>query len=1320
MLTSRRISRQRPTRSDHSGFALLITIILVAFLVLLLLALAAFTRVETQVASNAQNLSHARQNALMALNIALGELQKTAGPDQRTTAPAVLGETITAITSAAVANNGLVTPVNGARYWTGVWGNKAAPESVFTSAPQPVLLWWLVSGNENASAITINTSGQVTAPTAAANMTFSPVHTIIEQGGAPLSATTTATTGLTINTRPAALLLGSKTAGNNVNAYVAAPLVELTSTPVADLSGTSRIGRYAWWVGDEGVKAKYNLPDPYIANTTPNSAASPDTRDSRYRLLAAQRNGIERLAAFANANYPLAATLPTDPLYTGVGKTLTPAAIRFASPSANSTLLLSHVHDLTTYSYGVLASSQFGGLRRDLTLHLDPRSGDTFLDGRNILPDGATPVSSPFVYPTTKYTPYPSLFSETTANGGLGFTSLNLSPRLGPEWDQLKSYYKTAYDQPVDLEVQPAVDIDTDPAKVTVQAGITPVILETRFMFAVNAGPSIDTTVILILGNPYSRPLKAAQGLNFRAALHRNNYTNTRQDSREWGIICNYIGPVIPGFEGQASSNATTDNQHPITGVFTRYIAGDSSPANIWQQLPLQNTGNPNVRFHPNYYPILKFAPNAIGDGLQDPNPATPAVLENVFFQIPPGLLNIAPGEAKAYKLNIGTSLPTETVDGVTFKVIALQEMTDTFSLDYFNHVCSAQYINTAFTYSAGGEFRMGLTLAATGGMDFLLSLPGKPNSVLQSVGPYDMPATPTQNSGVPKNQFSNNVFSSPRTIVGGGRSYRYFGTTGDTSATQSLMAPHAETSLLGSFQIRSRFDTIASSGSRGLLRGGTNALDGTSFTSNLNPSTATQSAWGRGDVSRPLRITVGKMLLNDIPGTTRTDEIPLLSLAQLQHFDLTADDEALGTAAQPAYAIGNSRYARLVPRSASRTDPLPNNRSLFWSNQSNPSATATGDSPRWYSGYVPDLPKQTQIRRYDISYLLNAALWDEVFFSTVRPSAGSDTTTAPRPANRRLVFATAEAPTLGQLRGSDVSASIPQPASLAPGEAGRAPAAQMLINGAFNVNSTSTQAWIAFLSGLRGVAANNATASADRTPATRSIRQLGAIVNDTASSASATANDSTYTGFRSLTDPQIATLADEIVKQVKARGPFLSLGQFVNRHLTPAAAFGDPVADTGLAGALQQAIDRAGLNTFLNWGSSIPAATGGSAAGYPDDAFIPTGNSTGISSLMGVPGWLNQSDLLQSIAPALASRSDTFVIRTYGETLDAINSPAAPAAPVVIGRAWCEAVVQRLPDYVDPTQRPTLHPSLANTQNQNFGRRFRVVSFRWLSPDDI
>jgi hypothetical protein len=60
-------------------------------------------------------------------------------------------------------------------------------------------------------------------------------------------------------------------------------------------------------------------------------------------------------------------------------------------------------------------------------------------------------------------------------------------------------------------------------------------------------------------------------------------------------------------------------------------------------------------------------------------------------------------------------------------------------------------------------------------------------------------------------------------------------------------------------------------------------------------------------------------------------------------------------------------------------------------------------------------------------------------------------------------------------------------------------------------------------------------------------------------------------------------------------------------------------------------------------------------------------------SRFAGIPGYVIQSDLLKPIANTLSVRDDTFRIRAYGEALDAGGK--------VIARAWCEAVVQRMPD---------------------------------------
>ena len=56
--------RNQPNMSQR-GFALIITIILMAFLVLLMVSMASLTRVETQVAANSQQAAAARENALL-------------------------------------------------------------------------------------------------------------------------------------------------------------------------------------------------------------------------------------------------------------------------------------------------------------------------------------------------------------------------------------------------------------------------------------------------------------------------------------------------------------------------------------------------------------------------------------------------------------------------------------------------------------------------------------------------------------------------------------------------------------------------------------------------------------------------------------------------------------------------------------------------------------------------------------------------------------------------------------------------------------------------------------------------------------------------------------------------------------------------------------------------------------------------------------------------------------------------------------------------------------------------------------------------------
>ena len=97
----------------------------------------------------------------------------------------------------------------------------------------------------------------------------------------------------------------------------------------------------------------------------------------------------------------------------------------------------------------------------------------------------------------------------------------------------------------------------------------------------------------------------------------------------------------------------------------------------------------------------------------------------------------------------------------------------------------------------------------------------------------------------------------------------------------------------------------------------------------------------------------------------------------------------------------------------------------------------------------------------------------------------------------------------------------------------------------------------------------------------------------------------------------------------------------------------------------------------------------------------------SGESNATGTPAFLTQADILQSIGPKLSARSDTFSIRAYGEVKD--------NAGRVVARSVCEAVVQRVPEYVDSSNDPYVEDI-----DDRMGRRFEIVDFRWLAPTEI
>src|SRR5690606_6163516 len=76
------------SKNNRQGSVLLLTLLIVSLLMVLALSFVVYVRANLRILDQYAKNSQARQNALVALQIAIGELQETAGPDQRTTTTA--------------------------------------------------------------------------------------------------------------------------------------------------------------------------------------------------------------------------------------------------------------------------------------------------------------------------------------------------------------------------------------------------------------------------------------------------------------------------------------------------------------------------------------------------------------------------------------------------------------------------------------------------------------------------------------------------------------------------------------------------------------------------------------------------------------------------------------------------------------------------------------------------------------------------------------------------------------------------------------------------------------------------------------------------------------------------------------------------------------------------------------------------------------------------------------------------------------------------------------------------------------------------------
>ncbi|MBW2704611.1 MAG: hypothetical protein JRF33_27660 [Deltaproteobacteria bacterium] len=415
---------------------------------------------------------------------------------------------------------------------------------------------------------------------------------------------------------------------------------------------------------------------------------------------------------------------------------------------------------------------------------------------------------------------------------------------------------------------------------------------------------------------------------------------------------------------------------------------------------------------------------------------------------------------------------------------------------------------------------------------------------------------------------------------------------------------------------------------------------------------------------------------------------------------------------------IGNSFMHPMLPR----TDVyrfLDNSKSRDVINRTNPSVTEEVDT-KAYCDY------------WDHVFLLNDALWDDYFVSSLadqtRPGASKAVGLSEN--LDRLIESDPISNQRYKYYSSGKSASAAKTDLSA--KDGYLKAAQyLMVDGMFNVNSTSVAAWQALFSGIRerqlvfrdnsGAVKKIDVPSGKRIALSRFDTEVSDKEMDDAGRG-VTMPDGTrgWSGVRFLDDEQIIKLAEECVKQVKKRGPFLNFSEFINRRLSN--------DDLGIMGALQSAIDyddKSPDSKSINYRFKAPEDTFMISRSDLGRNSFATPEAAEGSRLAGIPGYIIQSDLLKPIANTLAVRDDTFRIRAYGEARDA-------SGKVVTARAWCEAVVQRVPEYQDPTNDADVPTRLLNASgnfsdnpalsqvNVRFGRKFRIESFRWLNPSEV
>lgn len=1216
MLSTRNLLRNS---REANGFALVVTLSLMALLMLVGVGLLTLSSVSLRTGSREEAIATARANARMALLLALGELQKAAGPDQRVTAAAGILPTRAA---------------DGRAHWIGVWDTSTYdPEKPDSKA----FLRWLVSPDYPAELTeAYNAAGE-----------------------------------------DDVFILTGKDAASSVRV----PKISLAT-------GTAGSQACAYWVEDEGLKADLAWLEGDFGREERRQAA-------RLSALPGVDYGTFGGPFDGRVNYPLQREGTDNPWLATLDKALSTADMPLVmnTDGNEAAWLREWRHDITLGSCGVMADVKKGGLRRDLSLAFEMddtadvsatsqpvrfnRQAGEFVGGNDRLAGQhdapGMPVRERFLY-------------RVTRNDGSPFSGDLQRPDSvvrGPNWWALRDYYNLykrlrgsgdgytlqprayfpnnsagsgnnyhALCQPMTPFTTTLWDNERTAVNQYVfhpaRANYAPVLMGAVGLYSAKVQDGLLALVIdplIYLWNPYNVTLKVDRYGVSMANGHGGKITFkvTKKDQAGQVISQNTYGPAKTDafikrkmeLSGQATSGHSltylVKNLTMAPGEVVIVSPGsrtDPTATDLHDQaMPGVNlTDSSGVEI--NQMPLTQFNPTterwdlvrwesvplAQGDEVR--------CLYDVIFSYKGGTGNLA---NSAEHFFLAAFLPNDPAvkagDLVTADTNADRIQTIGGNFAPRNWAGVKEYMVPEVTnISAYPESKWPLFKVAPGKYFFGV------NSHLLKPAQYTSP------DGAPMpNQNPAEVFSQ----------FNPFRTGSFVEGHRVCRLNEVYCSLSKEGSVNSYIQNV-----------------GIQFP----PADPQRGYWGRsydgrGSTSIPFI---------DLPAA------PLFSLADFANANLGL------RASVPYKQVGNSHTSVFVPSNTLYAQP--------------------GESAR-------------VVTASDACWLVNDALFDRYYLSGIAPAftieAGGYSASGSVSETLRDFFGEdhrrAQAnPVLHPCLPAGMTAADAVNALTAE-DGYRKMGAYSLIHGAFNVNSTSVAAWTALLRGNRGLAVRRVDGPSEGTP----------FPNGT-SPVTTAGSGAGWSGMSRLNDAEIQALAKEIVEQVKRRGPFMSLSDFVNRQVS-----GDE--NLNAAGALQAALDLTGAMSGLksSAGGKTPVDPAnilynGSPV-FPGDADLSARLST-----EGIAGDIRQADLLRPLAPRLSARSDTFRIRAYGETLDANGK--------VLAKAICEAVVQRLPEYLDPVTDATNNepwdetadtPGL-NVTNRRFGRRFEVKTFRWLTANEI